>query len=205
MMKQFLLAVFLVAIVEGFLVSPNARPKVISGTRLFATVEESVPDISKMKATAMKKELESYGISTKSLFEKTEFANALKKARAEGKKPKSASGGAAPNSSTGGGEESSRDERYEKAKEEAKGMKVNELKKELNNWGISTKSFFEKSEFIKAYAEAVADNKTGPTSGGSRSARREEPRDPAYRDVAMQKIDRRQLQGTYVIDVTLAR
>merc|ERR1712194_936364 len=40
--------------------------------------------LSKMKSPDMKKELESYGISTKSMFDKKEFETALKEARRKG-------------------------------------------------------------------------------------------------------------------------
>lgn len=192
---------------DGFVVNPRV-------TRPFPTVLfAELPDIKSMKATEMRKELESYGVPTKSLFEKSEFVEALKKARTEGKKskePKAKEPKAASSSSTGssGGSSSStssssREERYNEALLTAKTMKVGELKKDLQARGISTSSFFEKSEFVKAYAEAVADNKTGSGAGGSR--RQEEPMDPSYRDVIMIKVDRRQLAGLSVIDVTLAR
>jgi hypothetical protein len=106
-------------------------------------------------------------------------------------------------SPNGAGE--SREDRYKKALEEAKSMKVGVLKKALTDKGISTKSFFEKTEFVKAYAEANADNKTGSAKAGragQRARPQEEPTDPSYRDVVMQKIDRRQLMGTMVIDTS---
>ena len=78
-------------------------------------------------------------------------------------------------------------------------MGVKDLKQELKNRGISTASFFEKSEFIKAYAEAVADKK------GKDKKVEEEPQDPSYRDVVMQKFDRRQLAGQSVIEIRLPR
>ena len=196
----------------------------LTSMRLFA----ELPDISKMKATEMKKELESYGISTKSLFEKPEFEDALRKARAEGRKPKdttapngsgattgsgrsqSSSASSSSSSSSSTSSTSARDQRYAEALEKAKTMKVSELKKDLQSRGVSTVSFFEKSEFEKAYAEAVADNKagsSGPTGSTGSSSRRpaEEKFDPSYRDVVMQKIDRRQLAGQRVIDVNAAR
>ena len=80
-------------------------------------------------------------------------------------------------------------------------MKVGELKKELKARGVSTKSFFEKSEFVRAYAEAVVDGKQA--KGGA--VEDDEPFDPSYRDVVMQKLngrDPRMLQGT-IIDVSL--
>lgn len=181
-------------------------------TRLYA----ELLDIGKMKAGAMKKELESYGISTKSLFEKREFVDALKKARAEGKTAVNGNASAKASSSstsskTNGDSSSSasssksssessetRDKRYKEALEKAKKMKVGELKKELQGRGISTKSFFEKTEFVKAYAEAVADNKTGKGGPGPRP---EEPRDPSYKDVVMQKMSQGAMMGQSVIDI----
>jgi len=165
-----------------------------------------------MKASEMRKELESYGISTKSLFEKSEFVAALKKARAEGKTPVNGTASANASSSTGGfanttngaskksssDDSKGREKRYQKAFKKAQKMKVGELKKELEGRGISTKSFFEKSEFVKAYAAAVADNQSG---GGGPGPRPEEPQDPSYRDVVMQKMSRNSLLGERVIDV----
>jgi hypothetical protein len=193
-----MLALFLAT--DGFVVNPRVVARQFP-TVLFA----ELPDIKSMKATEMRKELESYGVQTKSLFEKSEFAEALKKARTEGKKPqepKTASSSSSTGGS-GGSSSSSREERYNQALKTAKAMKVGDLKKELQAKGVSTSSFFEKSEFVKAYAEAVTDNKTGSGAGGSR--RQEEPMDPSYRDVVMIKVDRRQLAGQSVIDVTLAR
>jgi hypothetical protein len=44
-------------------------------------VSTDLPDLSEMKSVEMKKELESYGLSTKSLFDKAEFEKALREAR----------------------------------------------------------------------------------------------------------------------------
>lgn len=194
------------ASVNGFVI-PGPRSS-FSSTRLYA----DLPDIGKMKASAMRKELESYGISTKSLLEKSEFVEALKKARAEGKTAVNGNTGASSSSSgssstsgkstttSSADDSAARDKRYQKALKKAKKMKVGELKKELQSRGISTKSFFEKSEFVKAYAQAVADNKTG---GGGSGPRPEEPRDPSYKDVVMQKMSQNALMGERVIDVML--
>jgi hypothetical protein len=205
----FLLATVL-GLVNGFVV-PRTTLTASSQwtTRLFA----ELPDIGQMKASAMRKELESYGISTKSLLEKSEFVEALNKARSEGKTSVNDSGSTTSSSanseSTANGDDSSnsssassssRNERYAEAFEKAKTMKVGELKKELTDRGISTASFFEKTEFVKAYAETIADNKTGSGGGG---ARREEPRDDSYRDVAMQKMPQGTMMGQKVIDVML--
>ena len=220
--KSLLFLFVINASVQAFVgTTTMARPPFMNSssraTRLFA----ELPDIDTMKASEMRKELESYGISTKSLFEKGEFVEALKKARAEGKTAvnnnnnnnNSSSAGTTNgenanvnNGDSGASSESStsREERYQEALEKAKTMKVGELKKELTSRGISTASFFEKTEFVKAYAEAIADNKQG--GGGSSSSRpRDEPRDPSYRDVNMQKINKGSMMGQKVIDVMLGR
>ena len=202
--------------VQGFVGTTTARPPFTPSrvTRLFA----ELPDIDTMKASEMRKELESYGISTKSLFEKGEFIEALKKARAEGKTAVNNSNNNNSSTGTTNGENSnangdtatssessstSREERYQEAFEKAKTMKVGELKKELTARGIATASFFEKTEFVKAYAEAVADNKQGGGGGSSSSRARDEPRDPSYRDVNMQKINKGSMMGQKVIDVMI--
>jgi hypothetical protein len=173
-----------------------------------------------MKAGEMRIELESYGISTKSFLEKRDFVKALEEARTAGLKPKKAK---QEEPKANGKEEkkqakkepangkkdagkkdagASRAERLQEEMEKAKAMKVGDLKKELLARGISVKSFFEKTEFVKAYAEAVVDGKSSP--GGGSSPEAEEEFDPSYRDVAMKKMDTqdpRLLQGT-VIDVT---
>ena len=169
-----------------------------------------LPDIENMKAGEMRHELESYGISTRSFLEKSELREAVEKARAEGKQPKkqttttttresSSSSKDADASTTGKVDSASREERIHSEMEKAKSMKVGDLKKELKALGVSTKSFFEKSEFVRAYAEAIVDGKQ------KRNAQQqEEVRDPSYRDVIMQKMnarDPRLLQGT-IIDVT---
>ena len=182
--------------------------------RRFTILRAELPDVDSMKATDMRKELESYGISTKSLFEKSEFAEAVKRARAEGKTSTGGSAGSKPPSSNPSAasaknsqtDEKTRAERLEQAKEKAKSMKVADLKKELQARGVSTASFFEKSEFVSAYAEAIADGVSGSESTGGKSSVAEEPYDASYRDVAMQKIDKRQaLMGEPVIDVQIKR
>ncbi|CAJ1961757.1 unnamed protein product [Cylindrotheca closterium] len=198
------------ASVNGFIL-PSSSP--FTSTRLYA----ELPDMAKMKASEMRKELESYGISTKSLLEKSEFVEALKKARAEGKTPVNGTTDASSSASSSTKAESSssssstetppesssessetRDKRYKEALDKAKKMKVGDLKKELEGRGISTKSFFEKPEFVKAYAEAVADNKKGKGGPGPRP---EEPRDPAFKDVVMQKMSKGAMMGERVIDI----
>lgn len=165
-----------------------------------------------MRVGAMKKELESYGISTKSFVEKSEVVAALLDARAKGMKPKetktttshskAGSTGASATAPVGDGIEDAvvesvdtattkkkkkrrsdadtaaesttafeketeeeekekdtrpREERLAEQLEACKAMKAGELKKELEELGISTKSFFEKGDFVKALAEARVD------------------------------------------------
>ena len=168
-----------------------------------------------MKIGEMRKELESYGMSTKSFLEKKELAEAVVKARAEGKTPikepdtasstarSTATSSSSSSSSTTG---ESREERIKKEMEKCQSMKVGELKKELETLGISTKSFFEKSEFVKALAEARVDGVQKQQQQRSATGRgaREELYDPEYKDVVMQKFkgDPRLLAGS-VIDIRL--
>jgi len=164
-----------------------------------ATNEDLEREVSAMRAKDIRQELESYGISTKSFFEKGELVDALVKARGEGRTPVGggANGDAATSASGGGGAGggasaggSSRSQRIQEEMEKCKGLGVGELKKELESYGISTKSYFEKSEFVRAVAEArvhgprkSSASGSRASGGGGRRAQREEPYDPSYRDV----------------------
>lgn len=141
--------------------------------------EEKVDDdVKSMRAGDIKKELESYGISTVSFVEKSELVEALQEARAQGLKPKadtsssSADSGSKkkkrrPSSSSSSSSSKSdddepedtrpREERMAEEMTKCNAMKAGELKKELEGLGISTKSFFEKTDFVKALAEARVD------------------------------------------------
>jgi hypothetical protein len=183
-----------------------------------------------MKIGEIRAELESYGISTKAFLEKKEMIAALTKARAEGKQPlKSAAATSSSSSSSSSSKQqkqsagsgstassakassssadakASRDGRIKEETAKASGMGVSDLKKELARMGVSTKSFFEKSEFVRAYAEAVVDGVGVNGNAGGGNVDSGEPYDPEYRDVVMQKMGRsdpRMLQGT-VIDIPL--
>lgn len=252
------------------------QPSAVTYTVLYLAAEKQqqqpqpppLPDIDSMKATEMRKELESYGVSTKSLLEKSDFVQALQKAREEGMQPilvvaandddddqaetKEAGSSSTTNSttttttaatttttestttnaaesSTVNGESTttsssssaskpSRAEIFQKAMEAAKSMTVGALRKELKDRGIPTQTFIEKSDFIKAYANAIADDTTGnktttttttnasstSTTKGSTTAKKpEEPMDPSYRDVVTQKFDKRRLMGQAVIDIRI--
>jgi uncharacterized protein with GYD domain len=136
----------------------------------------SINDIESMRAGEIKKELESYGISTKSFLEKKELVEALQKARLEGLKPKMTAEtpqtGTSTSSTTTTTEPvsaKSREDRLQDEMVKCQSMKAGEIKKELESRGISTKSFFEKSEFVKALAEAIVDgvDKTTTTTKSS--------------------------------------
>mmetsp|Transcript_1829 Transcript_1829/g.2769 ORF Transcript_1829/g.2769 Transcript_1829/m.2769 type:complete len:246 (-) Transcript_1829:386-1123(-) len=188
--------------VNGMAFQNNLRSQRI--TQLFSTSTDA-NEVPSMRIGEIKAELESYGISTKSFLEKKDLIAALEKARAEGKKPiknKTKEESSSSSSST----TTSREERMKAEMETCKAMKVSELKKELTDLGISTKSFFEKSEFVKALAEARVDGVKTNSRAGQKASEAEEKRDPAYRDVVMRKFDRRELMmggGTPVIDVRL--
>lgn len=175
------------------------------------SAKSSLPNVSEMKAGELRKELQSYGISTRSFFEKSELVDAVEKARREGNtaaKDTSSSDGSSGakddsdsnSKSSNTSSTSSRQEKLVEEMEKCQKMKVGELKKELQSYGVSTKSFFEKSEFVRAVAEARVDG-VKKTSGSTQS--RDEGYDPSYRDVQMQKIDKRTLMGSPVIDVRL--
>lgn len=137
--------------------------------RFWASTSSSLPDIDGMRAGEIKKELESYGINTKKFLEKSELVDALKRARDEGLQPPASTASSSSTSTTtdssstsSGGSASSADsrprtERLQEELEKCKAMKASELKKELEERGVSTKSFFEKSEFAQALAEARVD------------------------------------------------
>lgn len=117
---------------------------------------KSLPDVATMRIKELKEELDSYGISTSGFLEKSELVDALQKARAEGRKPmkrqqKQPDFSSASSSNAGG---SDKQKRLLQEMEKCQQMKVSDLKKELSQLGISTKTFFEKSEFVRALAEA---------------------------------------------------
>lgn len=190
--------------------------------------------ISDMKLKDMREELESYGISTRSFLEKHEFVEALEKARSEGKVPindpksktttttsstketstsnKSTTSSTSNDqgSSSSGGETKSTSTNKEEMIKNANSMKVNELRKELQEMGISSNTFFEKSEFVKAYVDAIQNGKTKKTTTSNQSnskqagsQQKEESFNPEYRDVIMQKMDKRdpRLLSGSVIDI----
>ena len=162
----------------GFATRPSAVRVMSRPT--FALYSATSDDVASMRVGEIKKELESYGISTKSFFEKSELVEALEKARADGLKPKASSSSSSTSSSSSSSSASSssssstsstssppkdtrpREERLQEEMEKCKSMKASELKKELEERGVSTKSFFEKSEFVKALAEARVDGVEKP-------------------------------------------
>jgi len=187
-------------------------------------------EINSMKAKDIRQELQSYGIPTKAFFEKSELVDALVAARKEGKTPvvvgvngddDGATSSASSSSSSSSSETTTsassnnknssssdnRQERLNQEMEKCKSMKVGELKKELESYGVSTKSFFEKSEFVRAVAEIRVDGvkkkQTSTTTAGSSSGTvKEEPRDPSFRDVTVSKFTGdKALLGRGVIDV----
>lgn len=175
--------------------------KIKTDTQIFSVVE----DPTSMKASELRKELQSYGISTASFFEKSELVEAVEKARKEGKKPINGdSSDSAEETNKADNSGASRDQKIAEEKLKCNKMKVGELKKELESLGISTKSFFEKTEFVQALAEARVDGVKKNTRS-NRKGSVEEPYDPSYRDVVMKKMtDPRALaSGGKVIDIRL--
>ena len=182
--------------------SPTPLP---TSTRLRVVAD----DVDVMKAKDIREELESYGIPTKAFFEKREMADALKRARSKGRTPaeKTPSGGGGGSSSA---TSKTRDERIREEMTKIKPMKVGIMKKELEEMGVSTKSFFEKSEFVRALAEARVDGGVKENVGRGVRKEREPDYDSSYRDVIIEKIDPNNPdprnhwhQSGSVIDVTI--
>jgi len=203
---------------DAFVIQQPARiaisrqPICIQSSSSSSSSNFDLPDLQSMKVKEMRNELESYGISTKSFLEKKELLEALQQARAEGKQNISSKTGSSTSRTGTDGKTSSdqsqntqqastsRQERYQQAFEKAKSMKTGELKQELQSMGMDCKSFFEKSEFVQAYANAVAD---GVQKKGSSQQQQQQAYDSSYRDVVIQKMQARdkQIFGSTVIDV----
>mmetsp|Transcript_17585 Transcript_17585/g.42307 ORF Transcript_17585/g.42307 Transcript_17585/m.42307 type:complete len:258 (-) Transcript_17585:381-1154(-) len=173
-------------------------------------------EISSMKTKDIRKELESYGLSTTSYFEKRELVDALAKARREEKIPieYEVDETTAPSSTTFDTSSTSRSsastpdrkERIKREMEKCLKLKVRELKEELESYGESIKSFIEKSDIARAVAKARIDGPTKSTASGSNSGRveeEEEPWDPSYKDVFVTKFvaDQDLLLDVGIIDV----
>jgi STI1 domain len=136
----------------------------------------TLPPISTMTGREMKLELESYGINTKSFFEKSEYRAALEKARADGLQPISTttttsttttstdstkSSSSSSTSSSSSSSSASREERIQTEMVQCQTMKARDMKQELEDvYGISTRSLLEKSELVRALAEARVDGVT---------------------------------------------
>eukprot|EP00559_Dactyliosolen_fragilissimus_P007196 CAMPEP_0184863528 /NCGR_PEP_ID=MMETSP0580-20130426/11469_1 /TAXON_ID=1118495 /ORGANISM="Dactyliosolen fragilissimus" /LENGTH=291 /DNA_ID=CAMNT_0027361907 /DNA_START=334 /DNA_END=1209 /DNA_ORIENTATION=+ len=126
-----------------------------------------------MRIKELKDELESYGISTVSFLEKSELVLALQKARDQGLTTQKTSASSSNTNNSANSESSSRsssrEERLAKEMEDCGKMKASELRTELESYGISTKSFFEKSEYVKACAEARVDGVKSKSTSSSNS------------------------------------
>lgn len=81
--------------------------------------------------------------------------------------------------------------KYHQAMQKAHGMKVDDMQKELNGRGVSTKFCMVFADFCQLYAEAVAEDKIATNNAGE--SYYEDDYDPSYKDVVMQKYDPSQL------------
>ena len=94
---------------------------------------------------------------------KRELVDALVQARIEGKTPIASSQSISTDESSTGAPATpsltpeERQEKLNKELEACKSMKVSDLKAELESYGVSTASYFEKSEYVRAVAEARVD------------------------------------------------
>ena len=108
-----------------------------------------------------------------------------------------------------------RSERIKLEMAKLKDVKVKELKNELESYGFSTKSYFEKREFERAVAEARVDGVTkkysssaASGSDSSRSSRgnratstNNEDWDPSYKNVFVKRFDSSTIDPRGVIDI----
>jgi hypothetical protein len=78
--------------------------------------------------------------------------------------------------------------KYHQALDKSYTMRVDELQKELNERGISTKYCFVFADFCVAYAKAVAEDKP-KTKKADDVFDGDEDYDPSYRDVVMERYD----------------
>ena len=100
-----------------------------------------------------------------------------------------------------------RREKYKDALEEGRSMKTSALRQELKDRGISTDAFFDKSDLLESYANAVAydldisNSKTRDTKRQNEQSKTTS--DPSYRDVIVHAFDPRALMaGDVIIDIT---
>ena len=122
----------------------------------------TLEDIDGMTAGEIRQELQSYGIDTRAYFEKSELVAALRMARyerqtfgdADDNAPGTSNGDGASTSSSS--PPTSREEDIQRRMEQYKSLSVSELKSRLEGLGVSTKAFFEKSDFVRALAEEDA-------------------------------------------------
>lgn len=186
--------------------------------------------INAMLIKDIRKELESYGVSAEGIFEKKELVEALVKARQEEIIPdyeayerQIAENEYYDNSSKKDSKSwfkpledvknvveqfSSKlnGTRKEKIKQEftnLKDAKLKDLKKELESYGVSTKGFFEKRDFVQAVSEARVDgvNKKSSASASSSNRDNRDEWDPAYKNVFVTRFDASSMDPSGVIDV----
>lgn len=125
------------------------------------SASSTLDDIDGLTADEIRQELQSYDIDTRSYFDKSELVAALRMARYERRSfsanddadlsPETSNGGAPSSSSP-----TSREEEIRRKMEQYKSLSVSELKSRLQELGVSTKAFFEKSDFVRALAEEDA-------------------------------------------------
>ena len=118
------------------------------------SASSTLDDIDGLTADEIRQELQSYGIDTRSYFDKSELVAALRMARYE-RRSFGADDDANPSPETSTSP-TSREEEIRRNMEQYKSLSVSELKSRLQELGVSTKAFFEKSDFVRALAEEDA-------------------------------------------------
>ena len=182
---------------------PNSHHNNEEATSTQSLEQLHLSEIAQMKVADIRNELESYGISTRAFLEKKEMVQALQRARII--RQQYPPPPPPPH-------DLSRQERIEQEMKKAENMTLRELTKQLRSVSISTQTFFEKREFVQAYAEAIVDGRLQPivTTTESRADRNqvvsEVLDDPSYRDVEVQRmgqVDRSFMAGGILIDIQI--
>lgn len=154
--------------------SPSATDafQLCSSTSLRSSVEDLKEEINSMRAGAIKKELESMGISTRGFFDKGELVNELVRAVMEGKTPGAAASSNAasspspspsPSASSASASPAPSNADPQRAGFVAKEFErttvlgLSELKQKLESYGVNTASYTEHKDFAQALAEIRVD------------------------------------------------
>eukprot|EP00638_Chattonella_subsalsa_P010885 CAMPEP_0117789600 /NCGR_PEP_ID=MMETSP0948-20121206/7731_1 /TAXON_ID=44440 /ORGANISM="Chattonella subsalsa, Strain CCMP2191" /LENGTH=295 /DNA_ID=CAMNT_0005619239 /DNA_START=171 /DNA_END=1058 /DNA_ORIENTATION=- len=152
-------------------------------------IKTEMDKIRPMRVKEIKEEMQNLRVKCNDIFEKGEFVERLAIARIKGvggegaprATPEAASSTAAePAASTNTDAVTEEKPSLEKEIKNIQQMRISEIKKELESYGLRTDDLFEKSEFIQRLAEARIQ--------GASAKKQEEREDGSYRDVEVKRM-----------------